>query len=651
MKINIKRGNLLLLVSILALSAFFLSSLSISADIQTMPGIGGSAVALRITKHDGFEKWIDISLERVNSSRYLVKYSLNDSFKTDLQACLSLSGAARITCLTNLKNTYLPDVTLANITTSADSISAYPIVNLTSHIRADVSSLDVLNGEQFYVDFDTESGEKIKIGYGTIEITTVESAGDVGYYANVIYDSNGWTHVVHYDETHDEIRYCNNTNDHVWKCGAILSAGSTGYGVPMGFAVDSNNILHLSFYNNSDQKFYYCNNTQSPTTWTCEIAISASAGYPNLDMILDRNNKAYIVYLDSPDAYPHVCNNTAGTWFCSGVITSTFCIYSQFSGIDSNGIVHLMLWSREKDIYCNSTGTWKCQVARTGGDDRGVLSAWMDSNGYTHSVRATFCGSGEPSFCTIYYQNNANNYIWSSPVTLASGMGRYLALTGDNNNFLHLVYYNNGAGKLMYMNNTNNYVWTSATISDNVGITVYNQIIFQHGIAIRKGSISSTSFHQNITVAYRNYTDQDLEVAVMKDYGAAAPYLTAIFNYASVNYGSLSANTHDNPAPNQAIGIYNVTVDTNANYKVSASGTDFSGSGYAFGIGNLKMDTNSTKTNLANTTAVTLSTSLQQIDAYLPTDTINYHGFWLSIPAGQYAAAYSSTVTVNYATI
>jgi len=129
-------------------------------------------------------------------------------------------------------------------------------------------------------------------------------------------------------------------------------------------------------------------------------------------------------------------------------------------------------------------------------------------------------------------------------------------------------------------------------------------------------------------------------------------YLTATFNYASLYYGDLTAGTSNNAAPNQAVGIYNVSMDTNQNYKVSASGTQFSDGTHTFAVSNLKMDTNSTAGNLALGSAVALSGSPQEVDTNMPnTDTDNFHGFWLSIPASQFAANYTSTVTITYAAV
>jgi len=130
-------------------------------------------------------------------------------------------------------------------------------------------------------------------------------------------------------------------------------------------------------------------------------------------------------------------------------------------------------------------------------------------------------------------------------------------------------------------------------------------------------------------------------------------YITATFNYNSVSFGSLNAGTSDNPAPNQANGVYNVTIDTNKNFTLTASGTDFDdGAGHTFSISNLKLDSDTSAGSLAVGNAVALSTSSQTIDTnILYTTTTHYHGYWLTIPSGQYASTYSSTVTLTYAVV
>jgi hypothetical protein len=130
---------------------------------------------------------------------------------------------------------------------------------------------------------------------------------------------------------------------------------------------------------------------------------------------------------------------------------------------------------------------------------------------------------------------------------------------------------------------------------------------------------------------------------------SVAKYISVTFSYNAVNFGSLNAGTTNNPAPNQDQGVYYVDIDTNYAYDVNAYGTDFSdGAGHSFAISNLKLDTSSTVSGLSIDNAKALSSTSQLIDSYAYTVTTNYHGYWLSIPAGQYASSYSSTVTIDY---
>jgi hypothetical protein len=127
-------------------------------------------------------------------------------------------------------------------------------------------------------------------------------------------------------------------------------------------------------------------------------------------------------------------------------------------------------------------------------------------------------------------------------------------------------------------------------------------------------------------------------------------YISVTFSYSSVDFFEVSAGTINNePTPSHTTGIYNVSIDTNYAYSIYAFGTDFSdGAGHTFSISNLKFDTDSAVSGLSINNAKALSNEGQEIDSYDATVTLNYHGYWLSIPAGQYAGRYSSTVAIDY---
>jgi hypothetical protein len=130
------------------------------------------------------------------------------------------------------------------------------------------------------------------------------------------------------------------------------------------------------------------------------------------------------------------------------------------------------------------------------------------------------------------------------------------------------------------------------------------------------------------------------------------PYISITFNYSSVSFTNMSSPSNNNSAPNQLNGIYNVTVDTNANYKIEANGTNLVKGGDSIAISNLRIDTNSTKTDIAVGSSVSLSTSTQTIDNNIPsTNTVDYHGYWLTIPEKQPAGTYSTTVKIIYSNV
>jgi hypothetical protein len=120
------------------------------------------------------------------------------------------------------------------------------------------------------------------------------------------------------------------------------------------------------------------------------------------------------------------------------------------------------------------------------------------------------------------------------------------------------------------------------------------------------------------------------------------PYVSAVFNYNTVNYGTVQPGSTDVPAPNQANGIYNVTLKSNVNVNVTAYRSAFSPSE---GL-TLKFGEATTLSNLAP--KVTLTTSSQVVSTITAGEYTDYHGYWLTVPITQAPGTYSTTVTVTY---
>jgi hypothetical protein len=120
------------------------------------------------------------------------------------------------------------------------------------------------------------------------------------------------------------------------------------------------------------------------------------------------------------------------------------------------------------------------------------------------------------------------------------------------------------------------------------------------------------------------------------------PYVSVVFNYNTVNFGTVAPGSTDVPAPNQDSGIYNVSVTTNVPLTVSAYRTAWSPSDVLtlkFAVG----------TSVPSSPQLTLTTSSQTVATLTQTGQYtHYHGYWLTVPVSTSAGAYSTTVTITY---
>lgn len=120
------------------------------------------------------------------------------------------------------------------------------------------------------------------------------------------------------------------------------------------------------------------------------------------------------------------------------------------------------------------------------------------------------------------------------------------------------------------------------------------------------------------------------------------PYVSVVFNYVTVNFGSVFPGSTDVPAPGLGIGIYNVTVTTNVPLTVSAYRTLWSPSDVLtlkFAVG----------TSVPSSPQVTLTTSSQTVATLTEFGQYtHYHGYWLTVPSGASVATYTTIVTITY---
>jgi len=123
------------------------------------------------------------------------------------------------------------------------------------------------------------------------------------------------------------------------------------------------------------------------------------------------------------------------------------------------------------------------------------------------------------------------------------------------------------------------------------------------------------------------------------------PYLTVTFNYNTVSFGTVIAgSTGNHPSPDYTTGIYNVSIDTNTNYTVSAyESGDFINNGLTLYMAVSSDPTVDGTFYSLGTSSTTIFTS-SLTAAFEGTE---YHQYKLDV--GDIAAAsYSTTVTITY---
>ena len=145
-----------------------------------------------------------------------------------------------------------------------------------------------------------------------------------------------------------------------------------------------------------------------------------------------------------------------------------------------------------------------------------------------------------------------------------------------------------------------------------------------------------------VALAYPATSQESGEITVTAD---VPTYVSVVFNYNSVSFGSLPPGTIDYENPGNSQGIYNVTVSSNVNLTVSVSRTPWSPHDVLI----LKFAHGLTPAVLTPDNAVVLTTSGITYDFPLIGQLIGeFHGYWLTVPAETPPGSYSTTVTITY---
>jgi parallel beta-helix repeat protein len=271
--------------------------------------------------------------------------------------------------------------------------------------------------------------------------------------------------------------------------------------------------------------------------------------------------------------------------------------------------------------------------------------------------------------------NNNNVGIWVDESNNISISG---ALIRQNSNGIFVRYSNYvvvrdsifqdniGSGVYLYYG-TNNLIYNNL-INDSILVfgSHYWNTTLQPGTNIWNSSLgyiggnlwtnpSNTGYSDTCVDAnYDGFCDQPYDLLgdgsnidylpLAKYVGQNVPSFSVVFNYNSVDFGTVTPNTI---AEAKSIN-YNVSVTSSSDYKVSVSATDWSGP-TTIPANTLYFAVNDTLDNLSFATARQLSNSVQLIATFPSSVTTNYHAFYFNVPLAP-PGTYTATITITYET-
>jgi parallel beta-helix repeat protein len=400
--------------------------------------------------------------------------------------------------------------------------------------------------------------------------------------------------------------------------------------------------------------------TTNITIKNCVLTDWVSAGislfYSNSNTLsnitANYNNDGIFLYYSN---YNNLSNITANSGSDHGIE-----IYESNSNTLSNIIANS---NSDSGILLDSSSFNNLTNITANSNSYGIYLGWSNSNALSN-ITANSNTYG------IHLDSSNSNTLSNITANSNSGNGIYLYYSNSNtiknsiiqDNLEFGIYLDSSGTNLIYnnlFNNTNNFYFDGTiyanewNVTRQEGINIWNTSLGYiggnywtnpsgNGFSDTCVDANSDGFCDN---NYTLATDNIDYLPIAKIVGYVSPYISITFSYSSINFGILQVNTI-NPAPNQANGVYNVSIDTNANYQVKAYGSDFTGPS-PLPITHLYFDTNTTAENLAYSDAKSLSTTSQVIDGYDKTVTLNYHGYWLSVDK-ILAGDYNTTVSVVY---
>ena len=276
---------------------------------------------------------------------------------------------------------------------------------------------------------------------------TINYVTGAGYSPSVVVDSNGTIHIVHVIWSDDELWHSKLTvGSTTWSHTKIMDC----YGCrETDMTIDSNDNLHIAFYLKQDGTtgyLYY--GVYNGTEWTTQ-SLQSNVYNNQIRIVLDAHDRPHISYAMAG----YICNGAmlkyhdGSNWVTQAIDTTTTYVGCDTTiAIDQNGHVHVAYRhhsNRDLMIGSNISGTWQRFTVDNGNDVGYYSDMVVDHDNNLQILYRTNAGGGQYKHAT-----GLSASAWSN--TAFSGGYNGFRMQTDALGNIHASMYDSGSDDVAY---------------------------------------------------------------------------------------------------------------------------------------------------------------------------------------------------------
>ncbi|MDC3237063.1 putative Ig domain-containing protein, partial [Candidatus Poseidoniaceae archaeon] len=296
---------------------------------------------------------------------------------------------------------------------------------------------------------------------GTWVSTTVDATGFVGKYPSIALDSNGKVHISYFDETNDDLKFATDSSG-AWVISSI--ATSNDVGKYSSIAVDSNDKVHISYYDDSFDYLKYVTNKTGAWVVSTVDSIGNAGTYTSIG--IDSNGHIHISY-GSTGGLKYATNKT-GSWAYSVIDSTSNSGYHNSIAVDSNDKIHISHYDlNQKDLRYSTdkSGSWVHTIIDSSGSVGFYTSLEVDSSQKLHISYFDFTEGS-----LLYATDKTGSWV----ISVLDENGQDGSIAVDSTGRVHVSYYDDTVHKLAYvtLDSASNILGYSISPSLPAGLTL-----------------------------------------------------------------------------------------------------------------------------------------------------------------------------------